>query len=168
MLYDSTAAKTRGTGLILQLARNPDNMEELAMNETLMSALSRVLREEGLSSTELVTNIVSIFFFYSSFTPFHGVISRYKIGATCMKVGQRSAHKRVPACYMCQRSRLPHIPQLSVLSLPSLPPSSHNLPSSPPRPPSQVPPLLCKLLQYSILPVYLPFLCGAARPAFRH
>lgn len=86
MLYDDTKAKIRGTGLILQLARNPDNMEELAMNETLMGALSRVLREEGLSSTELVTNIVSIFFFYSSFTPFHTVISRYKIGATCMKV----------------------------------------------------------------------------------
>lgn len=32
LLYEDLPEKIRGTGLILQLARNPDNLEELAVN----------------------------------------------------------------------------------------------------------------------------------------
>lgn len=32
LLYEELPEKIRGTGLILQLARNPDNLEELAVN----------------------------------------------------------------------------------------------------------------------------------------
>ena len=32
MLYDDLQAKIRGTGLILQLARNPDHLSELHAN----------------------------------------------------------------------------------------------------------------------------------------
>ena len=32
LLYDDLQAKIRGTKLILQLARNPDNLQELAAN----------------------------------------------------------------------------------------------------------------------------------------
>ena len=31
-LYDDTVSKIKGTGLILQVARNPDNLTELADN----------------------------------------------------------------------------------------------------------------------------------------
>ena len=34
LLYDDLQAKIRGTGLILQLARNPDNLNELSSNGT--------------------------------------------------------------------------------------------------------------------------------------
>ena len=44
LLYEDVARKVRGSGLILQLSRNPDNLEELSQNETLIGALSRVLR----------------------------------------------------------------------------------------------------------------------------
>jgi len=32
MLYDDTASKIKGSSLILQVARNPDNLTELAQN----------------------------------------------------------------------------------------------------------------------------------------
>ena len=32
LLYDDLQAKIRGTGFILQLARNPDNLNELSSN----------------------------------------------------------------------------------------------------------------------------------------
>ena len=35
LLYDDLQAKIRGTGLILQLARNPDNLNELSSNGVL-------------------------------------------------------------------------------------------------------------------------------------
>ena len=36
LLYEELAEKIRGTALILQLARNPDNLEELAVNGELI------------------------------------------------------------------------------------------------------------------------------------
>ena len=32
MLYDDTASKIKGSSMILQVARNPDNLTELAQN----------------------------------------------------------------------------------------------------------------------------------------
>lgn len=54
--------------------------------ETVLSALSRILREEWKSSTELTTNIVYTFFCFSSFSEFHEVISHHKVGALCLQV----------------------------------------------------------------------------------
>lgn len=54
--------------------------------ETVLSALSRILREEWKSSTELTTNIVYTFFCFSSFTDFHDVISHHKVGAMCLQI----------------------------------------------------------------------------------
>uniref|UniRef100_A0A673BXK5 Kinesin-associated protein 3b n=1 Tax=Sphaeramia orbicularis TaxID=375764 RepID=A0A673BXK5_9TELE len=75
-----------GSALILQLARNPDNLEELLHNEAALGALARVLREDWKQSVELATIIIYIFFCFSSFSQFHGVVSHYKIGALCMSV----------------------------------------------------------------------------------
>ena len=72
--------------MILQVARNPDNLTELAQNETVLSALARILREEWKSSTELTTNIVYTFFCFSSFSEFHTVISHHKVGALCLNI----------------------------------------------------------------------------------
>lgn len=54
--------------------------------EALLSALSRVLREEWKRSIELSTNIVYTFFCFSTYVEFHSVIVQYKIGSLCMDV----------------------------------------------------------------------------------
>ncbi|XP_061707895.1 kinesin-associated protein 3 isoform X2 [Cydia pomonella] len=86
LLYDDIPEKIKGSALILQLARNPDNLIELAHNEALLSALSRVLREEWKRSIELSTNIVYSFFCFSTYNDFHPIIIQYKIGSLCMDV----------------------------------------------------------------------------------
>lgn len=86
LLYEGIPEKIRGSALILQLARNPDNLEELLHNEAALGALARVLREDWKQSIELATIIVYIFFCFSSFSQFHGVVSHYKIGTLCMSV----------------------------------------------------------------------------------
>ncbi|XP_055711983.1 kinesin-associated protein 3 [Phlebotomus papatasi] len=86
LLYDELPDKIRGSALILQLARNPDNLEELEKNEAVLCALSRVLREDWRKSLDLSTNIVYIFFCFSTYTHFHPVIVNHKIGSLCMDV----------------------------------------------------------------------------------
>ncbi|XP_029930333.1 kinesin-associated protein 3-like isoform X1 [Myripristis murdjan] len=108
LLYEGIPEKIRGSALILQLARNPDNLEELLHNETALGALARVLREDWKQSVELATIIIYIFFCFSSFSQFHGVVSHYKIGALCMNVVEHEVkrhdvwreelHKKSKAC----------------------------------------------------------------------
>nr|XP_019956858.1 PREDICTED: kinesin-associated protein 3 [Paralichthys olivaceus] len=86
LLYEGVPEKIRGSALILQLARNPENLEELLQNEAVLGALARVLREDWKQSGELATIIIYIFFCFSSFSQFHGVVSHYKVGALCMSV----------------------------------------------------------------------------------
>uniref|UniRef100_A0A182SGR9 Kinesin associated protein kap n=1 Tax=Anopheles maculatus TaxID=74869 RepID=A0A182SGR9_9DIPT len=54
--------------------------------EAVLSALSRVLREDWRRSLDLSTNIIYIFFCFSTYTNFHSVIVNYKIGSLCMDV----------------------------------------------------------------------------------
>ncbi|KAL4635070.1 kinesin-associated protein 3-like [Arapaima gigas] len=86
LLYEDIQEKVQGSALILQLARRPDNLEELLHNEAALGALARVLREDWKQSVELATNIIYIFFCFSSFSQFHGLLTHYKIGALCMNI----------------------------------------------------------------------------------
>ncbi|XP_062857328.1 kinesin-associated protein 3a [Trichomycterus rosablanca] len=86
LLYEDVPEKIRGATLILQLARNPDNLKELLQNETALGALARVLREDWKQSVDLATTIIYVFFCFSSFIQFHGLITLYKIGALCMNI----------------------------------------------------------------------------------
>ncbi|XP_047491203.1 kinesin-associated protein 3-like isoform X2 [Penaeus chinensis] len=86
MLYEEMPEKVRGASLILQLARNPDYLEELCQNETVLGALARVLREDWKKSLDLSYNIVYTFFCFSVFSNFHTVISHFKIGSLCMDI----------------------------------------------------------------------------------
>ncbi|KAL5275601.1 KIFAP3 family protein [Megaselia abdita] len=86
LLYEDLNEKIRGSSLILKIARNPDNLEELEKNEAALSALSRVLREDWRKSLDLSTNIIYIFFCFSTYTKFHPVIVQYKIGSLCMDI----------------------------------------------------------------------------------
>nr|XP_039269792.1 kinesin-associated protein 3-like isoform X2 [Styela clava] len=86
LLYEDIPEKIRSSSLLLQLTRNPDNLEELLQNETVLGALARVLREDWKKSVELSTNIIYIYFCFSTFSQFHGVIIHFKIGALCMSI----------------------------------------------------------------------------------
>ncbi|KAF1385286.1 hypothetical protein PFLUV_G00106150 [Perca fluviatilis] len=86
LLYEDIQEKIRGATLILQLARNPDNLEELIQNETALGALARVLREDWKHSVDLATTIIYVFFCFSSFSQFHGLVTHFKIGALCMNI----------------------------------------------------------------------------------
>ncbi|XP_076247104.1 kinesin associated protein 3 isoform X2 [Calliopsis andreniformis] len=86
LLYEEIPGKIKGSSLILQLARVPDNLHELTKNESLLSALARVLREDWKRSMELSTNIVYIFFCFSTYSQFHNIILEYRIGSLCMDI----------------------------------------------------------------------------------
>ncbi|MEQ2248309.1 Kinesin-associated protein 3, partial [Ilyodon furcidens] len=123
LLYEGIPEKIRGSALILQLARNPDNLEELLHNEAALGALARVLREDWKQSVDLATSIIYIFFCFSSFSQFHTVVSHYKIGALCMSVvehelkslswlaphlcGLHGLHKTVSLMLFCIRESAP-------------------------------------------------------------
>ena len=51
----------------------------IVLTETVVSALVRLLREDWKRSTDLATNIIYIFFCFSSFSQFHGVILHFKV-----------------------------------------------------------------------------------------
>ncbi|CAD7091013.1 unnamed protein product [Hermetia illucens] len=86
LLYEDLPERIRGSSLILKVARNPDNLEELEKNEAVLSALSRVLREDWRKNLDLSTNIIYTFFCFSTYTRFHPVIVQYKIGSLCMDI----------------------------------------------------------------------------------
>ncbi|XP_027145724.1 kinesin-associated protein 3a isoform X1 [Larimichthys crocea] len=86
LLYEDVQEKIRGATLIYQLARNPDNLEELIQNETALGALARVLREDWKQSVDLATTITYVFFCFSSLSQFHGLVTHFKIGALCMNI----------------------------------------------------------------------------------
>uniref|UniRef100_M3ZTC7 Kinesin-associated protein 3a n=1 Tax=Xiphophorus maculatus TaxID=8083 RepID=M3ZTC7_XIPMA len=86
LLYEDIQEKIRGASLIFQLARNPDNLEELMQHEVVLGALARVLREDWKQSVDLATTIVSVFFCFSSFSQFHSLVTHFKIGALCMNI----------------------------------------------------------------------------------
>lgn len=73
-----------------KICRNLSKMVNISkshfISESLMSALSRVLREDGRRSMELVTNIVYIFFCFSNFSEFHPIITANKIGNICLGI----------------------------------------------------------------------------------
>ena len=61
--------------------------------ETVVGALARVLREDWKRNTELATNIIYVFFCFSSFTQFHGVVSHFKVGSLCMGIVEHELKK---------------------------------------------------------------------------
>ncbi|KAM4628521.1 kinesin-associated protein 3a [Polymixia lowei] len=86
LLYEDIPEKVRGATLIFHLALNPDNLEELMQNEMALGALARVLREDWKQSVDLATTIIYVFFCFSSYSQFHGLVTHYKIGALCMNI----------------------------------------------------------------------------------
>eukprot|EP00944_MAST-04C_sp_MAST-4C-sp1_P000153 g153.t1 len=87
LLYDDDMKiKVKGTAMIMDLARDAGNLEALIQNESLMGALSRVLKEDYKKSMDLTTNLMYIFFSFSNFTQMHGALTNYRVGAETMRV----------------------------------------------------------------------------------
>ncbi|XP_076255125.1 kinesin associated protein 3 isoform X2 [Rhynchophorus ferrugineus] len=86
LLYEGMPEKTRGAHLIQLLARDPENLEALSKNETLISALGRVLREDWKRSITLSTHLVFTFFCFSMYSQFHEIILKCKVGSICMDI----------------------------------------------------------------------------------
>lgn len=85
-LYEDMPQKERGTYYISRLASQPETLPLLLEHETLLGALSRVLREEGRKSTTLTFNILSTFFCVSHFSEFHPLIISHQIGDMTMRI----------------------------------------------------------------------------------
>lgn len=84
LLYEELEEKIRGALAILALvATRPEHLGRLAKNDTLLSALSRVLREDGKKSLELSIYIAAIFAHLSNYVDFHSVISNVRNCLLC-------------------------------------------------------------------------------------
>ncbi|XP_011501080.1 PREDICTED: kinesin-associated protein 3 [Ceratosolen solmsi marchali] len=86
LLYEDISDKIKGSSSILKLTRIPDNLQELSKNETLLSVLARVLREDWKKSIELSINIIYIFFCFATYSQFHNIVVDYRIGSLCMDI----------------------------------------------------------------------------------
>lgn len=86
LLYDEMSDKIKGSGLILQLCKDNSNLDELTKNESLLSVLSRVLREDWKKNLDLSINLVNIFQSFSEYTVFHHILLQQKIGSLCIEM----------------------------------------------------------------------------------
>jgi hypothetical protein len=93
LLYEDMDDKIRSTRLLLQLVKVPENMEILLSDELFVSALARVLREDGKKSMELVTNIIYIFFCFSNYSIYHPIITAQKIGDMCLRIADQEINR---------------------------------------------------------------------------
>lgn len=85
-LYDELPEKVKSTAKLAQLSRRVENLEELLAHDSLLGALSRVLKEDGKRSVDLCTNIISVFFSLSNFSQFHPAISEHGMGAKALEL----------------------------------------------------------------------------------
>ncbi len=86
LLYEELEGKIRGTALILQLTKQNENLQDLSQNESLVGALYRVLREDGRKHYALAVNIAFTFFYFASFSSFHPMLTRFKVGSLLMEI----------------------------------------------------------------------------------
>lgn len=86
LLYEDIPEKVKATKKILELAKEAQNLDYLLRNEALISALSRVLREDSRKSMELSINIITVFYCFSNFPQYHAVITQNKVGDMCFKI----------------------------------------------------------------------------------
>ena len=86
MMYDDPETATQATYLILQLARSPENLEQLLENEALLGLLARLLQEEGPKSMDLAINILYILYAFSNFSQFHPALYQARVGNYVLSV----------------------------------------------------------------------------------
>lgn len=83
MLYDELEDKIKAAQSILNLVSKPENLRIMFKNDTLLCALSRVLREDGKKFPDLAILIVNIFCHFSTYSDFQFAISNVSIFKFC-------------------------------------------------------------------------------------
>ncbi|KAF7492159.1 Kinesin-associated protein 3 [Sarcoptes scabiei] len=86
LLYEDLDEKIKGSCLIFKLISNCDCQEYFARNDTLLSALSRVFREDGKKSIDLSIFIAGIFGCLSKYRDFQFAITKHRVGSTCLEM----------------------------------------------------------------------------------
>lgn len=84
--YEGTAQAVRATGLLLQLAREPAQLEALVHDERLLGCLTRLLGDEGKACADLSLNAASVLYALSAFSDFHPQLLGAKVGSLLMDV----------------------------------------------------------------------------------
>jgi len=86
-MYDEdTANRIHGASMILQLASEAGNLEELLENDAMMNTLSRTVKEDYKKSVELATTIMKVFMSLSTFSQFHSSLHGYQVGSNAMQI----------------------------------------------------------------------------------
>uniref|UniRef100_A0AC35UG17 ARM repeat-containing protein n=1 Tax=Rhabditophanes sp. KR3021 TaxID=114890 RepID=A0AC35UG17_9BILA len=93
-LYDSNSEQVKACTQILALARTHSYLSILTANETLLSALARVFRDEWKKNFEIATNIALIFLQLAHFSNFHPLLSQNKVGAMFIQVVEFEQKRR--------------------------------------------------------------------------
>lgn len=115
LLYEGTkenqTPKIQATANLLELCEDVQALEELVKNGPVMSALTRVLKEEHKNSTELSFNILRIFLAFSNFLELHSILTKHHVGKDTIEVWRFrfsvcwTAHQGLTFSYHCH---VPH------------------------------------------------------------
>jgi len=71
---------------ILYLCFSAENIEEMIEHESLLPAVSRILRDDYKKSLDLSLYLLNVFYAYSHFTEFHSLLIENEIGDKCVKI----------------------------------------------------------------------------------
>eukprot|EP01112_Ceratiomyxa_fruticulosa_P010761 TRINITY_DN2863_c0_g1_i1.p1 TRINITY_DN2863_c0_g1~~TRINITY_DN2863_c0_g1_i1.p1 ORF type:complete len:726 (-),score=148.27 TRINITY_DN2863_c0_g1_i1:132-2309(-) len=93
-LYEDTEQQIEAGEMILDLARSPPNLEQLLQDETLITALARLLKDEARKDIDLTTVIIEIFLCFAHYSQFHAFISQNRVGDTCLRLIEREMDRR--------------------------------------------------------------------------
>ena len=83
---DDIKDKIEGSAKILKMCCHVRNLEQFLRNHQLVSALSRVLRDDFAKSAELSFNICRIFLAFANFKEMHHILSNHRIGSMVMTI----------------------------------------------------------------------------------
>jgi len=84
-LYDEDiSSRISATRMILKLASDAGNLEDLAEHDRLLGALSRTLREDCRKSIDLAMNIMKVFCAFAVFSHFHDYLQAHQVGSNTM------------------------------------------------------------------------------------
>lgn len=81
---DDMDLKLKGCISILYLCFSSEHMEEMINHESLLPAVSRILRDDYKKSLDLSLYLLNVFYAYSHFTDFHPLLIENQIGDTCV------------------------------------------------------------------------------------
>lgn len=92
-MYGSIEEKIAITSEILFLCKRVQNLRIVLQNDTLLSALSRILSDDLTQSTALIFNVGKIFLIIAYFEELHPYLSSYRVGSLIMSAMELEAQR---------------------------------------------------------------------------